>query len=68
MTDPLPRVWFEVFGCQMNKLDAELLRSGLLGNGYAPADGIRSADVILYVTCSVREHAEERVYSRLGEL
>lgn len=63
-----PRIWFETFGCQMNKLDAELLRGDLLDDGCVVATDINSADVILYVTCSVRRHAEERVYSRLGQL
>ena len=68
MTQRHPRVWFQTFGCQMNKLDAELLRGDLLTNGFIPATDINSADAILFVTCSVRQHAEDRVYSRLGAL
>jgi len=63
-----PRVWFQTFGCQMNKLDAELLRGDLLANGFIPATDINSADAIFFMTCSVRQHAEDRVYSRLGSL
>jgi tRNA-2-methylthio-N6-dimethylallyladenosine synthase len=62
------RVWFETFGCQMNKLDAELIRGDLLEHGYLPAERAEAADVILFTTCSVRQHAEDRVYSRLGAL
>ena len=62
------RVHFETFGCQMNKLDSETAAEGLLRAGFELADGIDDADVILLNTCSVRGHAEERVYSRIGAL
>ncbi|MFZ4574443.1 MAG: MiaB/RimO family radical SAM methylthiotransferase [Phycisphaerales bacterium] len=61
-------VYLETFGCQMNELDSELVAGQLRALGYrfvASADG---ADVVLYNTCSVREHAEQKVWSRLGEL
>ena len=58
----------ETFGCQMNVHDSERM-AGLLENaGYAPADDERDADVIVINTCSVREHAEAKLYTRLGEL
>ena len=60
--------WFEVFGCQMNKLDAELLRAELLEHGCVEAGSPEDAGLIFFVTCSVRQHAEDRVYSRLGTL
>ena len=62
------RVYFEVFGCQMNKLDAELMLETLLDAGYTLTHDPDEASVVLYNTCSIREHAEERVYSRLGAL
>ena len=62
------RVHFETFGCQMNKLDSETACEMLLRAGFELADGPDSADVILFNTCSVRRHAEERVYSRIGAL
>ncbi len=62
------KVYIHTFGCQMNKLDSELILGELLENGYELADEESTADVILFNTCSVREHAEERVYSRLSSL
>jgi len=62
------RVHIETFGCQMNKLDSETAAEALLRAGFEIADGPDSADVILFNTCSVRQHAEERVYSRIGAL
>src|SRR5205814_10532281 len=56
------------FGCQMNVLDSELVLEQLRAHGYEPVDERGEADVIIYNTCSVREHAEQKVWSRLGEL
>ncbi len=61
-------VYLETFGCQMNVLDSELVSSSLRGLGYAFTDDRDAADVVLFNTCSVREQAENKVYSRLGEL
>jgi tRNA-2-methylthio-N6-dimethylallyladenosine synthase len=52
----------------MNVLDSELVLSQLRAQGYEQVEERDSADVILYNTCSVREHAEQKVFSRLGEL
>jgi tRNA-2-methylthio-N6-dimethylallyladenosine synthase len=52
----------------MNVLDSELVLGQLCALGYAPADDYASADLVLLNTCSVRQHAEDKVYSRLGEL
>ena len=62
------KVYLETFGCQMNVLDSDLLLSQLRAQGYAQVDDRDGADVVLYNTCSVREHAEQKVWSRLGEL
>ncbi len=59
------RVYFEVFGCQMNKLDSELMLESLVARGYQLTHDSDEASVILYNTCSIREHAEERAISRL---
>jgi len=59
------KVYFEVFGCQMNKLDAELMLEGLLHKGYHLVHDPAEAGVILYNTCSVRERAEERALMRM---
>ena len=60
------RVYLETFGCQMNKLDSELVLGELAQAGYEECADSDEADVILLNTCSVRQHAEEKVYSRLG--
>src|SRR2546430_12327521 len=57
----------ETFGCQMNVLDSELVLSQLRAHVYEQVEDGDAADVILYNTCSVREHAEQKVWSRLGE-
>jgi tRNA-2-methylthio-N6-dimethylallyladenosine synthase len=62
------KLYLETFGCQMNVLDSELVLGQLRAQGYESVEDRESADVILYNTCSVREHAEQKVWSRLGEL
>src|SRR5688500_15491840 len=65
----MPRkLYLETFGCQMNVLDSELVLGQLRAQGYQSVEDREQADVILYNTCSVREHAEQKVWSRLGEL
>ncbi len=65
----MPRaIYLETFGCQMNELDSELVAGSLRALGYEFTGDPDRADVILYNTCSVREHAEQKVWSRLGEL
>ena len=59
-------VYLETFGCQMNELDSELVRGQLRSLGYRFTDDAARADVVLYNTCSVREQAENKAYSRLG--
>jgi tRNA-2-methylthio-N6-dimethylallyladenosine synthase len=69
--DPMsraPRYLLTSYGCQMNKLDSELVESRLTAAGYERAEGETDADVVLLNTCSVRQHAEDRVWSRLGVL
>lgn len=56
------------FGCQMNKYDSLLAEGRFREAGHRITDRLDEADVVLFNTCSVREHAEERVYSWLGEL
>jgi tRNA-2-methylthio-N6-dimethylallyladenosine synthase len=65
----MPRkLYLETFGCQMNVLDSELVLGQLRAQGYETTADRDAADVILFNTCSVREHAEQKVWSRLGEL
>ena len=61
-------VFLETFGCQMNVLDSQLVQGQLRGLGYRFIDDWKHADVVLYNTCSVRERAEQKVWSRVGEV
>src|SRR5215217_5305022 len=62
------RVYIETFGCQMNVADSERAATGLRASGYDLCKSIDDADVVLLNTCSVREKAEQKVYTRIGEL
>lgn len=62
------RVYLETFGCQMNELDSELVRGQLESLGYTFCATDQDAQVVLYNTCSVREHAEQKAYSRIGRI
>ena len=62
------KYFIHIFGCQMNVADAEVLAGHLTKMGYNEAVAEADADIILLVTCCVREHAESRVYGKLGEL
>ncbi len=64
----MPSVYIETHGCQMNVADSELLRGHLARAGYTAAGDPADADVILLNTCAIREHAEERIFSRLSAL
>ena len=68
MNDTAPTVYVETYGCQMNVSDSELMLGKLAAAGYRPVDVPDGADVILVNTCAIREHAEQRVIGRLGEL
>ena len=68
MTDHNGKLFIETVGCQMNMLDSELVVGALRKEGYSLTDDIREADTILFNTCSVREHAEHKIYSALGRL
>ncbi|MDV6029685.1 MAG: tRNA (N6-isopentenyl adenosine(37)-C2)-methylthiotransferase MiaB [Phycisphaera sp. RhM] len=62
------RVYIKTVGCQMNVLDSEMVIADLKRHGYTVVDSHEDADCVLYNTCSVREHAEEKVYSALGKI
>jgi tRNA-2-methylthio-N6-dimethylallyladenosine synthase len=62
------KVYIKTVGCQMNVLDSEMVVADLKRHGYTVVDTPKEADCVLYNTCSVREHAEEKVYSALGKL
>ncbi len=58
----------ETYGCQMNVHDSERIAGLLEADGYAPATTPETADVVVVNTCSVRERAEEKLFTRLGEI
>ena len=64
----MKRLYIETYGCQMNVSDSELMLGKLAAAGYVAVDTPNLADVILLNTCAIRDHAEQRVIGRLGEL
>ena len=64
----MKKVYFETYGCQMNKYDSELVAGILEKEGYQLTESAENSDLILINTCSVREHAEKRVFGRLDAL
>ena len=62
------RLYIETVGCQMNELDSELVVATLRKQGYELTGTLGEADLILFNTCSVRQHAEDKIYSALGRL
>ncbi len=62
------KAYIETFGCQMNEHDSEIMGRMLANVNYSPTEDIRQADVIVINTCSIREKAEQKVYSLLGRL
>ena len=59
--------FLETFGCQMNDHDSEKVAGVLLSRGYRQVESPEAASLILYNTCSIREKAAQKVFSRLGE-
>ncbi|MCL2027757.1 MAG: tRNA (N6-isopentenyl adenosine(37)-C2)-methylthiotransferase MiaB [Bacteroidales bacterium] len=59
--------FIETYGCQMNFSDSEIVHSVLISAGYTPIEHYKEADIILMNTCSIRDHAEQRVLNRLQE-
>ena len=64
---PLRRFYVETWGCQMNELDSQRMSSQLMAEGVLPTREPQDADIILLNSCSVREKAAQKAYSRLGE-
>ena len=63
------KVFIKTFGCQMNEYDSDRMSDVLAAaQGYAPTDDVEQADLILFNTCSVREKAQEKVFSDLGRV
>jgi tRNA-2-methylthio-N6-dimethylallyladenosine synthase len=68
MSDAKRTYVVETYGCQMNVHDSERIAGLLEADGYAPAATPETADVVVVNTCSVRERAEEKLFTRLGEI
>lgn len=64
----IKKLYIETYGCQMNVVDSEIVASILLTQGYELTDDINEASLILLNTCSVREHAEKRIWNKLESL
>ena len=64
----IPKYYLNTFGCQMNEHDSEKLAGMLSNMGYIETDDVNESDLIIYNTCCVREHAEQKVYGHLGAL
>ncbi|XP_053994719.1 CDK5RAP1-like protein [Hylaeus volcanicus] len=62
------KVYFEVYGCQMNVNDTEIIWSILKTHGYKKTEDIESANIILLITCSIRDNAEQKVWNKLEGL
>jgi len=63
----MKRFYIETFGCQMNVHDSEKVAGTLMALGYSKAGNPAEADLVLYNTCSIRDKAEQKVYSRLQQ-
>ncbi len=61
-----PTFYIETFGCQMNEHDSEKVAGVLMGRGYTQVDSPAQARVVFYNTCSIREKAAHKLFSRLG--
>src|SRR5712692_8513449 len=61
-------VYIETFGCQMNVADSERAANRLRAAGYELTGSLKAADVVIFNTCSVRERAASKVFTRLGEV
>ena len=62
-----PKVYIKTFGCQMNIRDSEVISGLMKREGYQIVANESDADVLIYNTCSVRQHAEDRVWSEIGK-
>ena len=68
MENNSPKYYIETYGCQMNVRDSELMAGVLQKEGYAAASSPAEADLILFNTCCVRDHAEKRLMGNIGAL
>ena len=67
-TDEPRSVYIATYGCQMNLRDSEVIAGLLLEQGFGVTEEEEKADAVLFVTCSVRQHAEDKVWSEIGRI
>ena len=63
-----PKAFVHTYGCQGNVADSEHIKGMLIEMGYEMCDDVNEADFILYNTCAIREHAEDRVFGNVGAI
>ena len=68
MTVTQKSVYVKTYGCQMNVYDSDRMRDTLKTVGYAETPVPDNADLVIFNTCHIREHAAEKVYSELGRI
>jgi tRNA-2-methylthio-N6-dimethylallyladenosine synthase len=68
MTTARKSVYVKTYGCQMNVYDSDRMRDSLKAMGYAETAAPDNADLVIFNTCHIREHAAEKVYSELGRI
>ncbi|KRZ55458.1 putative membrane protein -like protein [Trichinella nativa] len=62
------KVYFETYGCQMNFNDVEIVRAILTKASFQETDNAKEADVVLLMTCAIRQSAEEKIWKRVKQL
>ncbi len=68
MIDLPDKFLIKTFGCQMNKHDSEKMAGLLVEAGFVPTDNLKEADIVIFNTCCVRKHAEERLFGNVNSL
>lgn len=63
-----PKAFVHTYGCQGNVADGEKIKGILCSLGYELTDSVEEADLVLYNTCAIREHAQDRVFGNVGAL
>ena len=66
--DDIKKLYIETYGCQMNVADSEVVASVMKMAGYDVADDLDNADAVFLNTCSIRDNAEQKIFSRLNQL
>lgn len=62
------KVYFKIYGCQMNENDADIIWSVLKSHGYKHTQYLEDADIVLLITCAIRDNAEQKIWNKLENL